>query len=167
MDDTSESYAHIGAPITAPEPTANLMPPAPATHRLSSAPDIAAETLLAHGLQYSQPDDRGALTAAQRAGLLRRLHAERLADREYLRTHPEVQAIVQLIFAQVERRRPAQLNVFLSEYFQLPIGELRLAVQQQLDRLQSSRENLVGEAGDSQCGSPQTSSSADTESSSW
>lgn len=127
--------------LTSLNTSENAPPTVQSTPTPSSVPPAV---LLMHGVEHCVAPDSGALSADQDDVLLQLLHSERLADRDYLRTHSDVQAILELIAGQVEKHRPDDLHEYLSEYFRQPIDVLRLAVQQQKDvTTWGSCENLV------------------------
>lgn len=120
LSKTTESAQSVSATMAVSAAAPNTMPVPPAVLQM-------------HGFEHCIGSDSGALSADQHDALLKLLHRERLTDRDYLRTHTDVQAILDLLVGQVEKHRPDNLHAFLGEYFRQPIGILRRAVQQQKD----------------------------------
>lgn len=123
----------------------------PPSTLVDSPPPLEPSVLRSNGFQYSVAGTPEALTDTQRAKLIERMHGQRLADREYLRQHPEVGALVQMMFRQMERERPSNCVTCMEEYFRRPVDELWLDVKRQMDAMQSDVENVGDTAGCSDC----------------
>lgn len=131
-------YAHVPMPPKLPpsDPTA--------------PPDLQQIVNVPLNLNFTNEFDAGALQPQQRDRLLELLQADRLADKDYLRKHPEVQAFVNLIFRSLVEARPVNIIDHLDEYFQQTRIDLELALQRELDQLGLMRDYSAGSASGSQ-----------------
>lgn len=127
------------------------MPPMAQTNILTTPPDLLQLHNLPLNLNLAIEFDGGALQPHQRDRLLGLLQADRLSDKDYLRSHPEVQAFVNLIFRSLIETQPESIFDHLGQFFSQPQFELKLAVQRELDEIRLPRNTEpVESAGESQ-----------------
>lgn len=122
------------------------MPPKPESHLLTTSPDLLLLKNVPLNLNLVIGPDPGALQQHQRDRLLDLLHADRLTDKDYLRRHPEINALVNLIFRSLMDARPDDIFEHLDQYFSQPQIDLELAVQKELDQLRLARDTEPAES---------------------
>lgn len=123
-----------------PHDQPNPMPPKLNVSFLTTPPNLPLNHPKCMNLSLAIEPDDGALQEHQRDLLLDLVQADRLADKDYLRQHPEVKAFVNLIFKTLVLSEPDNMFDHLDRYFNRPVIEVKVSVQREMDRIASGHD---------------------------
>lgn len=96
-----------------------------------------------NGLQNVLNDSNSTLTnAEQNKRMIELIGNEKKDDLNYLNAHPELRAITNLIFKNLEKRNPPNILEFCANYFRQPEAEIANKILEELEHIAEKSESL-------------------------